>query len=75
MSNQQCVCGCNTFTELIITKNFDVRIEADGFADIGDATSVYPEPSYLCQNKECGLDYVLEKGVLVRPTKAYDEAS
>ena len=74
MDNQHCTCGCDTFTELVITKNFDIRIEADGFADLGDATSVYPEPSYLCQNKDCGLDYVLEKGVLVRPPEIDDEA-
>lgn len=73
MGNQQCECGCSTFTEIVITKNFDMCIAEDGFADIGCATSVYPEPSYLCQNKECGLDYILEKGVLVRPTEAYTE--
>lgn len=75
MSNQRCTCGSETFTELVITKNFDVCIEADGFADLGDAKSVYPEPSYLCQNTDCGLDYILEKGILVRPPEVGDEAN
>ena len=75
MKYQQCACGNDLMTECVITKNFDVRVEADGFADLGDAKSVYPEPSYICQNEECGLDYILEKGILVRPPQSDNEAT
>ena len=65
MTYQQCTCGNHLMTEIVITKNFDVRIEADGFADVSSANSVYPEPAYMCQNKDCGKVYVLDNGVLV----------
>lgn len=66
MSNQRCACGNDKFTELVITKTFDVLVEEDGFVDLSESRSEYPEPSYICQNKECGIQYVLEAGRLVR---------
>ena len=66
MKTQQCACGNNKFMELVITKTFDVLIEEDGFANPSEVIE-YPEPSYICQNKDCGKEYGIDpsKGTLI----------
>lgn len=65
MKIQQCICGNQLMTELVVTKTFDVLVEEDGFANPSELTK-YPEPSYICQNKDCGKEYILDpKGTFV----------
>ena len=65
MKTQQCTCGSNKFTELVVTKAFGVLVEEDGFANPSDDVE-YPEPSYICESTGCGKEYILDaKGTLV----------
>lgn len=65
MKTQQCTCGNNKFTELVITKMFDALVEEDGFVNPSEVIE-YPEPSFICQNEDCSKEYILDpKGTLI----------